>query len=85
MSFGIAEVAVITVICYLVAEAVKCTALNNKQLPTICGAVGEKNSEIWLQTDTLQEIFGLLCPVEENAERRILYEAYQALGRCSIG
>ena len=40
MSFGIAEVAVITVICYLVAEAVKCTALNNKWLPTICGAVG---------------------------------------------
>lgn len=37
---GITSVAVITVICYLVASALKATKLNNKWLPTICGAVG---------------------------------------------
>lgn len=37
---GIAGVAAITVICYLAAEAVKATALDNKWLPIICGALG---------------------------------------------
>lgn len=40
MDFGIASVAVITVICYLAAEAIKATALDNKWLPVICGALG---------------------------------------------
>lgn len=30
----------ITVICYLIAEAVKATAMDNKWLPIICGFVG---------------------------------------------
>lgn len=39
-SFGIASVAAITVICYLIGEAVKGTGLNNKWIPTICGVSG---------------------------------------------
>lgn len=39
-SLGIATVAAITVICYLAAQAAKATALNNKWLPVICGALG---------------------------------------------
>lgn len=37
---GIAGVAAITVICFLAAEAVKATPLDNKWLPVICGALG---------------------------------------------
>lgn len=37
---GITAIPVITVICYLVAEAVKATALDNKWLPIICGTLG---------------------------------------------
>lgn len=40
MDFGIAGVAAITVICYLVAEAIKATKLDNKWLPVISGTVG---------------------------------------------
>lgn len=40
MDFGIASVAGITVICYLVAQIVKATALDNKWLPILCGAAG---------------------------------------------
>ena len=40
MDFGIASVAVITVICYLAAQAVKATALDTKWLPVICGVLG---------------------------------------------
>ena len=40
MDFGIASVAGITVICYLVAQVVKATALNNKWLPILCGTAG---------------------------------------------
>ena len=40
MDFGIASVAAITVICYLVAQAVKATSLDNKWLPIISGTVG---------------------------------------------
>lgn len=38
--FGIASVAAITVICFLIAEAVKATPLDNKWLPVICGVLG---------------------------------------------
>lgn len=37
---GIGAIPVITVICFLVAEAVKATPLDNKWLPIICGVVG---------------------------------------------
>ena len=37
---GITSVAAITVICLLVATAVKSTRLENKWLPTICGVCG---------------------------------------------
>lgn len=37
---GIAAIPVITIICFLVAEAVKATALDNKWLPLMCGICG---------------------------------------------
>lgn len=37
---GIAGVAAITVICFLVAEVVKATSLDNKWLPVLCGLLG---------------------------------------------
>lgn len=40
MNFGIASVAAITVICYLVAQLIKATPLDNKWLPGICGLMG---------------------------------------------
>lgn len=40
MDFGITGVAAITVIAYLVGQAVKATALDNKWIPIICGVVG---------------------------------------------
>lgn len=39
-TLGIAAIPVITVICFLIAEAVKATPLDNKWLPIICGASG---------------------------------------------
>ena len=38
--WGIQAIPVITVIVFLIAEAVKATPLDNKWLPVICGAVG---------------------------------------------
>ena len=40
MDFGMASVAGITVICYLVAQIGKATSLDNKWLPVICGLCG---------------------------------------------
>lgn len=40
MDFGFANVAAITVICYLVGEIFKNTAIDNKWIPVICGACG---------------------------------------------
>lgn len=40
MDFGIASFAAIAVVCYLIAQGVKATSLDNKWLPVICGAVG---------------------------------------------
>lgn len=39
-SLGITGVAVITVICFLVGQAVKVTGLDNKYIPIIVGAAG---------------------------------------------
>lgn len=38
--FGLACIPAITVICYLAAQAVKATRLDNKWLPVICGVLG---------------------------------------------
>lgn len=38
--FEISNVAAITVICMLVAQGVKATALDNKWLPVVCGTCG---------------------------------------------
>ena len=38
--FGIASVAVITVICYLIGMAVKATAIENKWIPIVVGVSG---------------------------------------------
>ena len=40
MDFGIASVAAITVIAYLIGAAVKASGLDNKWIPIICGAAG---------------------------------------------
>lgn len=40
MDFGIAGVAAITVIAYLVGAVVKATPLDNKWIPIICGVAG---------------------------------------------
>lgn len=40
MDFGIASVAAITVICYLIGEIVKVSGLDTKWIPVIVGAVG---------------------------------------------
>lgn len=37
---GIAAIPVITVICYLIAEGIKATPMDEKWLPVICGALG---------------------------------------------
>lgn len=39
-SFGIASVAAITVICYLIGLMVKASGLDNKWIPIICGFGG---------------------------------------------
>ena len=40
MDFGMASVAVITVIVYLIGMAVRATAIDNKWIPVICGFCG---------------------------------------------
>ena len=40
MDFGIAGVAAITVIVYIIGLAVKATSIDNKWIPVICGVVG---------------------------------------------
>lgn len=40
MDFGFTSIPAITVICYLFAEIIKATSINNKWLPVICGTVG---------------------------------------------
>lgn len=39
-SFGIASVAVITVICYLVGQVVKASGVDNKWIPIVVGVAG---------------------------------------------
>ena len=40
MDFGIASVAAITVIAYIVGQIIKATGLDNKWIPVICGVAG---------------------------------------------
>ena len=40
MDFGIASVAGITVICYLIGQIIKATGLDNKWIPCVVGVVG---------------------------------------------
>ena len=39
-SLGIASVAAITVVCWLIGQAVKASGLDNKWIPIICGVCG---------------------------------------------
>ena len=39
MDFGIASVAAITVICYLIGQVVKASGVDNKWIPIACGAL----------------------------------------------
>ena len=39
-SFGIASVAVITVICYLIGQVVKASGIDNKWIPIVVGVAG---------------------------------------------
>ena len=56
MEFGIASVAGITVICYLAAQAVKATNLDNKWLPVICGVLGGVVGLYWIPEYPAQDI-----------------------------
>lgn len=40
MDFGVATVAAITALVYIVGLGIKATTLDNKWIPVICGAVG---------------------------------------------
>ena len=40
MEFGLTNVAVITVICYLIGEIIKLTKINHKYIPVIVGIAG---------------------------------------------
>lgn len=40
MDFGIASVAAITVIAFLIGQIIKATKLDNKWIPVICGIIG---------------------------------------------
>ena len=40
MSFGMATVTAITVICYLICEGVKATKIDNKYVPIVAGVTG---------------------------------------------
>ena len=40
MDFGIVGVSAITVLCYLMGEAVKASKVDNKYIPVICGILG---------------------------------------------
>ena len=40
MDVGMVGVAAITVICYLAAQAIKATKINNKWIPVLCGGFG---------------------------------------------
>ena len=40
MDFGIASVAAITVMCYIVGLIIKASGLDNKWIPVICGVTG---------------------------------------------
>lgn len=40
MDFGIAGVAAITALCFLVGMGLKASAMDNKWIPVICGAAG---------------------------------------------
>ena len=37
---GIGSVAAITAICYIIAEFIKTTKINNKLIPSLCGVIG---------------------------------------------
>lgn len=39
-SFGIASVAVITIICYLIGQVVKASGIDNKWIPIVVGVAG---------------------------------------------
>lgn len=40
MDFGVASVAAITVICYLIGQVVKASGVDNKWIPIACGVSG---------------------------------------------
>ena len=40
MDFGIASVAAITVICYLIGQVVKASGVDNRWIPIACGVSG---------------------------------------------
>lgn len=40
MDIGIVGVSAITVLCYLMGEAIKASKLDNKYIPVVCGVLG---------------------------------------------
>ena len=74
MDFGIAGVAAVTVICYLIAQGVKATALDNKWLPVICGVCGGIGE--YLNVDpTLIRLVWLLCSLVSCGTGLVVYIA----------
>ena len=63
MEFGIASVAGITVICYLAAQAVKATNLDNKWLPVICGVLVYIGFQSIRLRILLRQLLSVLCLV----------------------
>lgn len=47
MNLGIASVAAITVICYLVGQVVKASGVANKWIPCVCGFCGALLGVLW--------------------------------------
>ena len=60
MDFGIASVAGITVICYLIGQIIKATGLDNKWIPCIVGTAGAALGAVGMYV--MPDFPGALCP-----------------------
>ena len=71
-NLGFTAIPAITVICYLVAQVVKATELDNKWLPIICGAAGAvlgiaaMHDAGVARATRLRRLQSALCPVWHN-------------------
>ena len=84
MDLGIAGVAAITVVCYLAAELIKATALDNKWLPVLCGACGGALglAGMWVMPDfpAGDPITALAVGIVSGLAATGVHQAYKQLG-----